>query len=225
MDDSADVSEVPYGQFFGLRSKAFQRHGTIFSLPVTVGARPYLKRMYQAHYVGGRVLDVGAGVSKLLQKQLGIGDDVYHSCDSDPSGEFTYTSVDAIPDDDVYQIIAASQVFEHLTFEEGIRTAITLGHHVAPGGIFEMDVPNPQHPTRYLSNPTHRTPWNYLNLCALLELGGLDPFYCARSNKVPGPRFYERLLINRICRIFRMDWCDTVYVVGRKLDDDSIAAG
>jgi hypothetical protein len=129
---------------------------------------------------------------------------------------FSYASVDEIPTENVYEIIVSDQVLEHLSFEQGIRNAIELARHVAPGGIFQIGVPNPQHPTRQLSNPTHKTPWNYLNLCALVELGDLDPFYCARCNKTPGPRWYERPMIDMICRVFRMDWCDSVYVVGRK---------
>jgi SAM-dependent methyltransferase len=217
MIDTDNVATVPYDQFFGLCTKAFKRHGNIFSLPVAVQPLKYLKFTYDSHYRGCRVLDVGCGVSKLLQKALGIGDELYHSCDNDPSCVFTYRSVNEISLEATYEIIAANQVFEHLNFEEGIKSAIKLARHVAPGGIFQIGVPNPQHPTRHLSNPTHKTPWNYLNLCALLELGGLEPFYCARCNKVPGPRWYERPLINMLCRVFRMDWCDTVYAVGKRV--------
>jgi hypothetical protein len=217
MSNTVDSSRVPYDQFFRLCTKAFERYGNIFSLPVSAQPYEYLKSVYRSHYQGGRVLDFGCGVPKPLQRVLGIGDDLYHSCDNDPSGVFTYASLDEIPEDATYEIVAANQVFEHLSFEEGIQTAMALARHVAVGGIFEIGVPNPQHPTRQLSNPTHKTAWNYLNLCALLELGGLDPFYCARCNKVPGPRWYERPLINMICRVFRMDWCDTVYAVGKRV--------
>lgn len=221
MNDINGTATIPYDRFFSLCSKAFQRHGTIFSLPVAAQPHGYLKSMYESHYRGGQVLDFGCGVSKPLQKVLGIEDDLYHSCDTDPSGAFTYASPNEIPDDATYEIIAANQVFEHLTFKEGIQTAVQLARHVAPGGIFQIGTPNPQHPSRHLSNPTHKTPWNYLNLCALLELGGLDPFFCARCNKVAGPRWYERPFINMVCRVFRMDWCDTVYAVGRLQPEDS----
>ncbi len=220
MSNSVSVLSVSYDQFFSLCTKAFRRHGKIFSLPVAIQPYEFLKFMYRSHYQGGQVLDFGCGVSKPLQKVLDIGDELYHSCDDDPSGAFTYASVYEIPQEATYEIIAANQVFEHLSFEEGIQTAMKLARHVAPGGIFEIGVPNPQHPTRQLSDPAHKTPWNYLNLCALLELGGLDPFYCARCNKVPGPCWYERPLINMICRVFRMDWCDTVYAVGRRKAED-----
>ena len=52
-----------------------------------------------------------------------------------------------------------------------LRTAVLLARHVAPGGIFEIGVPNPDHPTRFLGNPTHRTAWTYGALCALITAG------------------------------------------------------
>lgn len=214
--ESTHTSYIDYERFFCLCTEAAQRYGNIFSLPVADQPTTYLKQVYQTQYIGGKVLDFGCGVHKPLQKILNLDDFYYHSCDSDRSGQFTYSCVEEIPNNTFYEIIAANQVFEHLSFADTIKIVLKLSQHLAPGGIFQIGTPNPQHPTRHLSNPTHITPFNYLNLCALLELSGLDPFYCVRCNKIPGPQWYERPLINLICRVFRMDWCDTVYAVGRK---------
>jgi len=212
----AETTSIPYDEFFALCGKAYQRYGSIFELPVAEDPYAYLRRIYTSQYASKRVLDFGGGTRKPLQEALGISDVLYHSCDSDPSGEFTYRSPDEIPADIQYDVIAANQVFEHLPFDIGVRAAVTLAKHVAPGGVMQIGVPNPAHPTRFLSNPTHCTPWNYFNLYALLELGDLDPFFIARCNKTPGPCWFERPFINMIGRIYRMDWCDTVYAVGRK---------
>ena len=216
MTNNNSVQSVEYEEFFSLTERAFQRYGSIFSLSVSDEPYEYLHNIYKSQYLGGCVLDFGCGARKPLQKVLGVDETCYHSCDSDPGGVFTFKEVSDIPQENKYDIIAANQVFEHLTFIEGIRTSYNLARHVAPGGIMQIGVPNPQHPTRQMSNPTHITPWNYLNLCALLELGGLDPFMCSRCNKVPGPRWYERPFVGMVSRVFRMDWCDTVYAVGRK---------
>lgn len=210
------IQSVVYDDFFSLTERAFQRYGSISSVSVSEEPYKYLRNIYNSNYNGGRVLDFGCGARKPLQNVLGLDETCYHSCDSDPSGVFSFNEISDIPQENKYDIIAANQVFEHLTFKEGIRTACDLARHVALGGILQIGVPNPQHPTRQMSNPTHITPWNHLNLCALLELGGLDPFYCARCNKVPGPRWYERPFVGMVSRVFRMDWCDTVYAVGRK---------
>ncbi len=209
-------ADVAYDRFFSLCGKAYERFGSIFDLPVDKGPYECLRAAYLRDYPGGRVLDFGCGAGKPLKRALGLGDDRYHSCDSDRSGTFTYASPQEIPEGVLYEIVAANQVFEHLDFADGIRTAVVLARHVARGGILQIGVPNPDHPTRFLSNPTHLTPWNYVNLCALLELSQLQVSYCARTNKARGPRWWERPLVDLMCRVFRMDWCDTVYAVGRR---------
>ncbi len=214
MSPNPGPSSASYEEFFHLCHKAFQRFGSIFDIPVDAGPVDYLAEMYRTRYGRGRVLDFGCGAQKPLQAALGADDNLYDTCDNDPSATFTYASPEEIPEGVTYDIIAANQVFEHLTFEEGVHAAIALARHVAPGGIFQIGVPNPQHPTRQRCNPTHKTAWTYLNLCALLELGGLRVAHCARCNKWPGPRWYERPLVNMMSRVFRMDWCDTVYAVG-----------
>ena len=208
--------EVPYDRFFSLVGKYARQFGDIFSLPVGVESRLHIEKLYTTEYRNGKVLDFGCSAAKQLQKVLKIGDDLYHTCDNDASGTFTYESVDDITAESLYDIIAADQVIEHLSFAEGIRVAIKLGAHVAPGGIFQISVPNTQHPTRFLSNPTHQTPWNYLNICALLDLGGLAPVYFFRCNKKPPPSRKDKRIVDTVCRVFRMDWCDTVYVGGKR---------
>jgi hypothetical protein len=207
---------VSYDLFISLCSEAAKRYTSIFALPVADEPYPHISKLYAERYQGRRVLEFGAGAQKPLQRVLGIPDALYHSCDNDPSGAFTYNDVHAIPEAEKYAVIFANQVLEHLTFEEGIAAAIALSAHVSEDGILLISVPNPQHPTRWLSNPTHKTPWGYLNISALVMLGGLDPVFCARSNKVPGPAPHEKEQIDMICRVFRMDWCETVYVVGAK---------
>jgi hypothetical protein len=133
---------------------------------------------------------------------------------------FTYLSPDMVPEETAYEIIVASQVFEHLNLEEGIQMAIKLAKYVAPGGIFLIGISNPSHPTRYQTSPVHKTPWTYLDLYALLRLGGLEVIFCARCNKYPAPPWYARPFINMICRVFRMGWCDTVYAVGKRIIGD-----
>ena len=151
-----------------------------------------------------------------LKRMLGIDDMRYESCDSDTSQIFTYSSVQEIPIVKEYDVVASNQAFEHLAFNEALPIAIKLAAHVKPGGVLEIGVPNPSHPVRQQSHPTHITPWNYLNLCALMMLGGLEPIICARSNKRPGPRWWEKPVVSVVCNVFRMDWCDSIYVVGRK---------
>jgi hypothetical protein len=213
---TTETSIPAYDRFIGLCSEVAKRYPSIFSLPVAEEPYPYICRVYAERYRGRSVLEFGAGALKPLQRALAISDDLYSSCDTDASGVFTFRDVHAVPEGNRYAVVVANQVLEHLTFEQGMDAAVALSSHLEDDGIILLSAPNPQHPTRWLSNPTHKTPWGYLNLCALLMLGGIEPVFCARSNKVPGPATRDEELIDTICRVFRMDWCDTVYVVGAK---------
>lgn len=212
-----DIKEkVPYDRFISLCEDAGKRHGNILQWPIGKQPYEYIRLTYQNQYPNGRVLDFGCGAKKPLKATLGLSDEHYLTCDSDPSGSFSFATPDLIPEGEMFDIIAANQVLEHLTFDDAIQIAITLAKHLKPGGIFQIGVPNTSHPTRYLSSPVHISPWNYLNLCAIMEIAGLDPFYGARYNKFPAPPFYMRPLVNFICKTFRIDWCDSIYVVGRQ---------
>lgn len=217
MKNDNEVAEVSYNAFFKLCEKAYYKFGDILDLPVGVHPFDFLKQISQQFEKENmKLLDFGCGFKKPLQKWLGISDEQYFTCDDDPGGDFTYRRVDDIANNELFDIISSSHVFEHLLFEEGIRVSAELATHLKPGGIFQIAVPNPKHPTRYLSSPVHVTPWNYLNIYALMKMAGLDPFHCARYNKFPLP-FYIRPLINLICRYFMMDWADSIFVVGRRV--------
>lgn len=215
--DITDTSEIiPYDRFFRLTTEGFQKYGNIFDLPVAGEPYSYLANVYRTGYRTGKVLDFGCGANRVLQEVLGISDSLYFACDTDPSAQVDFRNLMEIPAEMRFQVVVANQVLEHLAFADCILTVSGLARIVAPGGILLLSVPNPQHPTRHLSNPTHVTPLNYLNLYALLTLAGLETIHCARCNKMPGPRWYERPFVGMVSRVFRMDWCDTVYAVGRK---------
>lgn len=207
---------IPYDKFFSLTKEGFRRYGNIFDLPVAEEPYSYLARIYQKKYYNSKILDFGCGADRVLQEVLGISDDLYFCCDSDPAARVSFRNLAEIPGEIQFQIVVANQVLEHISFAGCIQAVAGLAKVLAPGGMLLLSVPNPQHPTRYLSHPTHVTPLNYLNLYALLKLAGLETVHCARCSKGPGPRWYERPFVGMVSRVFRMDWCDTIYAIGRK---------
>lgn len=211
----SENSSVSYDHFIDLCEKAGKRHGNILDWKLGIHPYAYVKQAYERDYKGGRVLDFGCGAKKPLQAWLGLDDNHYFTCDSDPGGNFSFSDPRSIPDNEMFDIITANQVLEHLTFDDGIAVVKELARHLKPGGIFQIGVPNQSHPTRYLSSPVHVTPWNYLNLCAVIEMAGLDPAVVRRHNKFPPPNIIMRPLINYLCRTFRIDWADAIYVVGK----------
>ena len=216
MNEPAEA--VFYNRFFELGGNAFRRHGDILDLRVEQSLYGFLARMYRERYPGGCVLDFGCGVRKPAQEALELSDSTYRTCDNDPGGSFTYADPVSIPASECFDMVISNHTFEHLPFETGVQIARLLAGHVKPGGVMVIGVPNPKHPTRYRSDPTHKTPWSYLNLCALMELGGLDACYCARTHKHRPPFILARPFVNWICRTFMMDWCDSIFVVGRRTE-------
>ncbi|VAX23732.1 hypothetical protein MNBD_NITROSPINAE02-1775 [hydrothermal vent metagenome] len=210
------MGKVAYDDIFSLCDKAFGRYGGILDLPVARQPYEYIREEYKKNYPGGKVLDFGCGAKKPLRRFAGIPDDLYYSCDEDQSAQYSYDKPSGIPDDHLFDIIFANQVFEHLQFDNCISTAKILSGHLKPGGIFLISVPNTSHPVRFLSSPFHITPLNHMYIYAIMEIAGLDPSYCARYNKKPAPKWYIRPMINVICRTFRIDWCDSVFVIGRR---------
>jgi len=191
---SSKIGAIPYGQkLYGFIQGLFKEHGN----------------------AGSTVLDYGCGTDKYLKKIINIQDKNYFTCDNDTSGSFNYTNAHQIPADVKFDFIFATNVFEHMEFSECVDTAIELGKHIADQGIFFISVPNPLHPTRQNSDPTHKTALNCGHLYALFLLADLKPIYCARCNKKPMPRWWQRPIINMACRVFRMDWCDGIYAVAK----------
>lgn len=209
--------EIPtYGEFYQLGGEAFRRFGDILDLPRREHLFTYASSLARGEFKGQRVLDFGCGVGKPLQSMLGLPEQLYATCDNDPAGSFTYRDLGDIPAGERFGLIVSNHTFEHFTVQEGQAVCRELARHLAPGGVLLIGVPNPKHPTRFMSDPTHRTPWSYLNLCALMTMSGVTPYLCARNHKHRPPLFLVRPVVTWLCRVFMMDWCDSIYVAGRR---------
>ena len=211
------TKEIPYDRFFSLCEKAFARVGSIFDLPVAAGPYEYLRETFARDYPRGRVLDFGCGVKKPLQRVLALGDDRYHSCDSDPLGKFTYGSPEAIPPAGTSgRLAAANQVIEHLGFGEALRVTSQLARHVAPGRHLRDRGPQSGPIPRGSSAIRRTRPPGTSSTSAQLGAGRPGTGVLCLRDKVPGPRWWERPLVNLMCRVFRMDGCDSVFAIGRR---------
>ena len=102
-----------YGFYLDCLKECVQKFGSIEDLPIINGPYEKISELYS----GGRVLDVGAGKEKPIQKCLNLSDDLYFSLDNDPCGRFDYDSIEEIPENELFFLITASQFFEHITVE------------------------------------------------------------------------------------------------------------
>jgi len=209
--------ETAYNNFFDLCEEGYATFGDILDLPVGVHPYDYVGNIIKkTEILELKLLDFGCGVKKPMQKVLQLSEQQYFSCDDDPSGDFSYRSIEEIPEAQNFELITSSHALEHLSFDDGIKVVAKLSKYLKHDGSILIAVPNPKHPTRYLSSPVHVTPWNYLNIYSMMVMADLKVIHCARYNKFPRPPFYIRPLINLICRYFMMDWADSIFVVGKK---------
>jgi hypothetical protein len=85
------------------------------------------------------------------------------------------------------------------------------------GASILATVPNAAHPVRQ-RDCTHITPWPPNDLYSLLRSAGFEIVSLARYNKFPlGRGMLTRLIVRTVCREFRVDWCDSIMIVGRKV--------
>jgi SAM-dependent methyltransferase len=189
------------------------RFGEILDLPV---GQPGYREMVRRMKPGARVLDIGAGKDQVLRGHLKDGQ-AYATLDVDPDGSFDFRSFDEIPATRRFDVAVANQMLEHLPIrgaEEVVAGALKV---LEPGGELVVSVPNTSHPVRYWSDPTHVTPWSLGALYCLLRAAGFEVVDIKRLNKYPLTRNpLKRWLIGAVCTTFRVDWCDTLLMIGRK---------
>lgn len=183
-------------------------------MPIIKG--PYEKSLKL--YRGGKVLDVGAGKEKPMQKCLNLPDDLYFSLDTDPHGKFNYNSVEEIPENQLFSLITANQFFEHISLQDSIDLVCKLSKHLEKNGYLISTVPNIQHPVRQRSNITHITNWEYKALYMLYKYADIEVVEIARYSKRHPQGFIEKILARYINRIYRIDWCDSILIVGKNTE-------
>jgi hypothetical protein len=201
-----------YGFYFDCRKECFQKFGYIDDLPIIKGPYKKIAEIYQ----GGKVLDVGAGKEKPIQKCLKLSDDLYFSLDNDPYGKFNYNSVEEIPNKELFSLITANQFFEHISLQDSIDLICKLSLHLEKNDYLISTVPNIQHPVRQRADITHITNWDYKALYMLYKYADLEVIEISRYSKRHPKGIVEKILSRYINRIYRIDWCDSVLIVGRK---------
>lgn len=206
--------EMDYGIFSELRGECYKKFGGVFDLPIV--ADPYLTTL--GYYVDGNILDVGAGREKIFWGviQNKLHDGRYYSLDNDPKGKYDYRDFTEIPIDLCFSMIFGNQVLEHLEIDQAEQMAKCAFAKLVKGGIFILTVPNTSHPVRQWGDVTHKTAWNYNAIYPLLKSIGFDILFIARYSKKQPSGFIEKFIANQLASIYRIDWCDSIIVVGQK---------
>lgn len=207
------LTRIPYWELIQWRDEAFKRFGSTLDLKVSVG----VYNECRAVAGDGSVLDVGAGRSRILKKYLKLEDDRYFSMDSDEAGGHQFRTFEDVSEHQRFDLVVMNQVLEHVTLDDAYDMLKSSLEVLKPGGKIIATVPNAAHPTRFFSNVTHITNWNYCDFYSMFRVTGFEIDDIMRANKhrlTLNP--IRRWLINAICRDFRIDWCDTLILVAHR---------
>lgn len=213
VEEAPQQTSVSWSELTSWRSECHARFGTIHQVPI-VAVDAEMRRLTAA---ARHVLDVGAGRDKPLRDMLDLARTSYHSLDSDPAGEFDFRELSEVPAELRFDLAVANQVLEHVGVAEGIEIVRGVANVLESGARFVATVPNPAHPVRQWGDATHVTAWALFDLYGLLRLAGLEVETLARYGKRRlswNP--WRRLVTKAVAREFRIDWCDSLLIVGSK---------
>lgn len=209
-----ETNLLAYGNYSLFQKECVDKFGSVFDLPII--NEPYSKAI--SFYKEGNVLDLGAGHTKPLYKLMSsmLDKGSYYSLDNDPSSQFDFKNCSDIPIDLKFNFIFANQFFEHLSIDSSIQLALQLCPYLNHKGVFLLTIPNIHHPNRFWGDITHVTHWNYSNIYALYKIMGIEVSGIYRYSKRQPRGVIEKLLAHHIGKIYRMDWCDSILMIGIK---------
>ena len=209
----ADATAISWSELERYRAEAFQRFGSIYDMPV-VDLGSELRRLAGE---ATQLLDVGAGAHKPLLRIIDGSGVAYHSLDTDRAGDFDFHDVSEIPAELRFDLAVANQILEHVSPEDALEIVRGVADVLVPGGRFAATVPNTAHPVRHWGDATHVTAWPVMQLHGLFRLAGLEVDQLARYTKRRLTwRPVRRMIVKTVAREFRVDWCDSILIVGRR---------
>jgi hypothetical protein len=208
-----DEVTLSWSQLTRWRQECYQRFGGIRNLDLcspTKEIRALLRP-------DSCVLDIGAGVHKWLQQFVSLPSQGYYSLDIDPDGDFDFRSFEEIPANLQFDLMVANQVLEHVAISDAFAMLCSAYRHLVDGGRLLATVPSPSHPVRHWGDATHLQHWPMFDLYGLFRSAGFQVPALTRYNKFPLTRNpLKRMVVNVVCETFRVDWCDSLMIVGQK---------
>lgn len=183
------------------------RWKTIWKLPVIGRSMRYAASQIRPP---GRVLDVGASDGR-FGRRLAQGV-AYETLDPDPMVRADHRSFGDVPRAS-FDAVTCFETIEHLTLEEACALLAGAARALRPGGRLYLSTPNIHHPWAYLRSATHRTPFCYDELGALIEMHGFALESLFRCHRDAALKSVLRWLSYPLYRLLGIDWAKSILAV------------
>ena len=171
-------SHLSWSQITRWRGECGERFGSIRQIPVVFSPYVEFQKLLQPN---SRILDVGAGADKPLQKHLKVQS--YFTLDNDPDGQLDYRTPDDIPLSQEFDVVVANQLFEHIPLSISYELMLGIYRHMAKGGYLLATVPSVSHPVRYWGDVTHVQHWPLGDFYGLFRTAGFEVYKIAVTIK------------------------------------------
>jgi SAM-dependent methyltransferase len=202
-----------WSRLYAFRQEIRKTYPSVWDIPLI---KKELERLLPNIREGYRVLEVGAGDRRFEGKMKGrFQQVVYKSCDVDTETAQDYYAIEEIQDE--FDFIFMFELVEHLSPEEGLAMLRRLNGILRVGGVILVGTPNLYHPHRYFGDMTHKTPYKYEELGALMRLAGFENL---RAYRMYNDSFLRRWLRIRLGvllhRYLDVDFAPTILMEGEK---------
>ncbi len=202
-----------WSELYRCRQEIRRIYPTVWDVPLV---KKELDRLLPNIREGYRVLEVGAG-DRRFEKKLGkyYSAITYKSCDIDRHTRQDFYDLEEI--DEEFDFIFMFEVIEHLTLSEGLHILKQLRKLLKVPGVLLLGTPNLYHPHRYFGDVTHRTPYKYEELGALMGMAGYMNLRAYRVFNAPFFKRWLRLHVGIVLhRVLDLDFAPTVLMEGEK---------
>lgn len=213
--EALQPSNTPWSRHYRLRQRVQETYPNVWTIPL---CKKGMNRLLANIQDGDRVLEVGAGDRRFYSALKALRPNIqYRSMDIDRHTHQDYYQLDEIKGE--YDVIYAFELIEHITPEEGLFLLQALRDHLRVDGTLILSTPNLYHPHRYFEDITHKTPYTYQELGAMLLMAGYQHLRCFRLfNDAWLQRVFRLYIGVWLHRFLDIDFAGTILYEGTKGD-------
>ena len=223
MSPTAQQSDLSEGPVSGIQSwsELSEKRAEIKRLFPRVWDIPLVKKEMGRLMVhtkpGSRILEVGAGDRRFEKKiKKAVSPVVYKSMDIDRKTGQDYYSLDEIREP--FDFIFMFEVIEHLSPGEALVILGQIRALLRPGGTLLLSTPNLFHPNRYFQDVTHKTPFRYEDLGAVMRMAHFGHIRFFRMhNEAFLQRLFRRCVGVHLHKYLELDFAKTLLAEGERI--------